>query len=121
MTTFRKYFLMAAGTLAALFLLLLIASWIWLATLDLQAQRARIETLASQTLSRDVHIDGPLKLSASLFPSVSAENVRIANPRWAARQDFVAVKQLQVQINPWVLLRRKLEIRNVELTGAIRN
>jgi hypothetical protein len=118
MKKISKYLLITTGSVLAAFLLLLIASWIWLATLDLQAQRARIETLASQTLSRDVHIDGPLKLSASLFPSVSAENVRIANPRWAARQDFVAVKQLQVQINPWVLLRRKLEIRNVELTGV---
>jgi len=119
MSKISRYLLITAGSVLAVFLLLLIASWIWLATLDLQAQRTRIETLASRMLSREVHIDGPLKLKASLFPSVSVEKVRIANPKWAAERDFVAVKQLQVQINPWVLLRRQqLEIRNVELTGV---
>ncbi len=114
----RKYLLVTTGFVLAVFLLILIASWVWLATLDLQAQRARIETFASQLLARDVHIDGPLKLNASLFPSVSVENVRIANPEWAAQPDFLAIKQLAVEINPWALLREKFEIRDVELTGV---
>ena len=117
-TMIRKYLLVTTGFVLAVFLLILIASWVWLATLDLQAQRARIETFASQLLARDVHIDGPLKLSASLFPSVSVENVRIANPEWAAQPDFLVVKQLEVEINPWALLRKKFEIRDIELTGA---
>ena len=117
-TTIRKYFLRAVGIALAAFLLFVIASWIWMATLDLQVQRARFETIASQILGRDVHIDGPLHLRASLFPRVSIANVRIANPDWAAQPDFLVVKQLEVEINPWALLRNKFEILDIELTGA---
>lgn len=118
MAMIRKYLLMATGIVLAAFLLFVIASWAWMATLDLQAQRARIEMLASQALGRDVHIDGTLNLRASLFPRVSVANVRIANPGWAAQRDFLVVKQLEVEINPWALLRKEFEIRDIELTGA---
>jgi len=117
-TKIRKYLLLTAGFVVAAFLLIVIASWIWLASLDLQAQRARIETLATQILARDVRIDGPLSLRASVFPKISIANVHIANPEWAAQPDFLYVKQLEVEINPWALLREKIEIRDVELTGA---
>jgi AsmA family protein len=116
--TIRKYLLGVAVIVLASFLLLVIASWIWMATLDLQAQRVRVETLASKVLARDVHIDGPLSLSASLFPRVSIANVRIANPEWATQRDFLVVKQLEVEINPWTLLRREFDIRDIEMTGA---
>jgi uncharacterized protein involved in outer membrane biogenesis len=118
LTTIRKYLLRAAGIALAVFLLFVIASWVWMATLDLQQQRERIETLASQILGRDVRIDGPLKLSASLFPKVSIAGVHIANPDWATQPDFLAVKQLEVEVNPWALLRNELEIRDIELTGV---
>jgi uncharacterized protein involved in outer membrane biogenesis len=117
-TAIRKYLIMTAGIVLAVFLLVVVASWVWMATLDLQIERARFETLASKVLARDVHIDGPLSLRASLFPRVSIANVRITNPEWAAQPDFLVVKQLEVEINPWVLLLKELEVRDVELTGA---
>jgi uncharacterized protein involved in outer membrane biogenesis len=113
-----KYLLIATGTLLAAFLLLLIAAWIWMATLDLQAERARFEKLASQVLAREVHIDGALSLRASVFPRVSVANLRIANPDWAEQPDFLVVNQLEVAISPWALLRKEIEIRDIELTGA---
>jgi uncharacterized protein involved in outer membrane biogenesis len=117
-TAIRKYLLMTAGIVLAAFLLFVIASWVWMASLDLQKQRARFETLASQVLARDVHIDGPLSLRASLFPRVSVANVRIANPEWATQPDFLVVRQLEVEINPWALLLKDFEIREIELTGV---
>ena len=117
-TTIRKYLLWTTGIALAVFLLLVIASWVWMATLDLQKQSARIETLASGALGRDVHIGGPLTLRASLFPRVSVANVRIANPDWAAQPDFLVVKQLEVEISPWALLRKEIVIRDIELNGA---
>jgi uncharacterized protein involved in outer membrane biogenesis len=114
----RKYFLLTAGIVVAAFLLAVIASWIWMATLDLPVQRVRIETLASKILARDVHIDGPLRLSASIFPRISIANVRIANPEWAAQPDFLVVKQLEVEINVLALLFDEFVIRDIEMTGA---
>ncbi|MGC2047496.1 MAG: AsmA family protein, partial [Gallionella sp.] len=102
----------------AAFLLFVIASWIWMATLDLQAERARFEKLASQILARDVRIDGVLSLKASVFPRVFVTNVHIANPDWAAQPDFLVVNQLEVAISPWALLRKQIVIQDIELNGA---
>jgi uncharacterized protein involved in outer membrane biogenesis len=118
MTTIRKHLSRAAGIVLAASLLVVAAAWLWMATLDLQAQRGRIETAASRMLGRAVHIDGPLSLSPSLFPRVSLADVHIANPGWAAQPDFLAVRQLEVEINPWALLRNRIEIRDVELAGV---
>jgi len=117
-TTIRKYFLRAVGVVLAAFLLFVIAAWVWMATLDLQVERARFEKLASQALAREVRIDGALSLRASLFPRVSVANVHIANPDWAAQPDFLVVNQLEVEISPWALLRKEIVIRDIELTGA---
>ena len=118
MTTIRKYLLMTVGIVAAIFVLLVGASWLWLATLDLQAHRTAIETRLSQMLARTIRIEGPMRLSASVFPSVSIANVHIANPDWAAQPDFLLVKQFKLEFNPWELLRGRLEIRDIELIGA---
>jgi uncharacterized protein involved in outer membrane biogenesis len=113
-----KYLLRTAGVVLAVFLLLVIASWVWIATFDLQAHRARIEVLASQALGRDVHIDGPLSLKPSLFPRISIENVRIANTDWATQPDFLVVEQLEVEISLKAFLYNTLVIQDIELNGA---
>ncbi|MGA9032496.1 MAG: AsmA family protein [Sulfuricaulis sp.] len=117
-TTIRKYVLKTAGIVLAVLLLVVIAAWVFFATLDLESQRARIEKLASQVLARDVHIDGPMHLSGSVFPRVSIEKARIANPDWATHPDFLVVDRLEVQISLLSLLRDRFVIRDIELTGA---
>jgi len=118
MEKIRKYLLMTAGTMLAAFLLFVIALWIWIATLDMQEQRTRIETFASKFLARDIRIEGPLSLRASLFPRVSIADVRISNPEWAAHPDFLFVKHMEVEINILALLRKTIVISDIELTGA---
>jgi len=117
-TTIRKYVVMTAGIVLAALLLLVIALWVFIATFDLESQRARIEKLASQVLARDVRIDGPMHLSGSVFPRVSIENARIANPDWATQPYFLVVNRLEVEISLLALLRNRFVIRDVELTGA---
>jgi uncharacterized protein involved in outer membrane biogenesis len=115
---FSKYLLWTAGAILAAFVLLVIASWVWIATFNLQEHRGRIETLASQALARDVHIDGPLSLKFSLFPRISIGDVRIANAAWAAQPDFLSVEHIEVEISLLSLLRDKLVIQDLDLAGA---
>ena len=117
-TTIRKHVLKTAGIVLAVLLLIVIALWVFIATLDLEGQRARIENLASQILARDVRIDGPMHLSGSVFPRVSIENAHIANPDWATQPDFLVVNRLEVEISLLALLRNRFVIRDIELTGA---
>jgi uncharacterized protein involved in outer membrane biogenesis len=117
-TTIRKYVLKTAGIVLAASLLIVIVLWVFVATLDLEGQRARIENLASQILARDVRIDGSMHLSGSVFPRVSIENARIANPDWATHPYFLVVNRLEVEISLLALLRNRFVIRDIELTGA---
>jgi uncharacterized protein involved in outer membrane biogenesis len=117
-TTIRKYVFRTAGIALAVLLLIVIGLWVFIATFDLEGQRARIQNLASQVLARDVRIDGPMHLSGSVFPRVSIESARIANPDWASNPDFLVVNRLEVEISLLALLRSKIVIRDVELTGV---
>ncbi len=117
-TLIRKYLFRAAGITVGILLILVIASWIWFTTLDLQSQRNNIEKLASQALARKVQIDGPIHLSASLFPRISIANVRIANPPWATHPELLVVDELELEINLLALLRSKLVINDIKLNGA---
>ncbi len=107
-TTIRKYVLKTAGIVLAVLLLIVIGLWVFIATFDLEGQRARIENLASQVLARDVRIDGPMHLSGSVFPRVSIENARIANPDWATHPDFLVVNRLEVGDQPFGFVARRI-------------
>jgi len=109
------------GILIAVLLVLFIVAFIWITSFDLNTQTARIETLASQALARDVKIDGPLQFRPSLPPRFTIENVHIANPEWATHPDFITADKLEIEISFLALLENKLVFEDIELTGAIIN
>lgn len=116
-----KQIFRVTGILTAIFLVLLIAAFIWISSLDLNTQITRIETLASQALARDVKIDGPLQFRPSLFPRIIIENVHIANPQWATHPDFLTADKLEIEISFLSLLYNQLVFEDIELTGATIN
>lgn len=107
--------------LAAVFLVLFIAAFIWISSFDLNTQTTRIEKLASQALARNVKIDGPLQFRASLFPRITIENIHIANPEWATHADFLTANKLEIEISLLALLKDELIFKDIELTGATIN
>jgi uncharacterized protein involved in outer membrane biogenesis len=70
--------------------------------------------LAAQT-GRAVELKGPLGLSLLPGPTVTARDVRLANPPGAAVADMVRLRAVEVKLAFWPLLARRVEIRSATL------
>ena len=70
--------------------------------------------LTAQT-GRTVELRGPLGLSLLPGPTVTARDVRLANPPGAAVEDMVRLRAVEVKLAFWPLLARRVEIRSATL------
>jgi uncharacterized protein involved in outer membrane biogenesis len=83
--------------------------------IDLNRFKAPIAAeLAAQT-GRAVELKGPLGLSLLPGPTVTARDVRLANPPGAAVEDMVRLRAVEVKLAFWPLLARRVEIRSATL------
>ena len=83
--------------------------------LDLGSQRAQIERLLSQTLGRQVEIEGAVELRISLQPRLSLQGLRIANPPGWQESTLLRAEALSASVALLPLLQRRLEL--TELSG----
>jgi uncharacterized protein involved in outer membrane biogenesis len=109
--TLIRWSAIACGVLALAFA-------IFILTFDLNQYRRPLEAAASEALGRAVTLGGPLTLAASLSPTITAEQVRIANPAWASRPHFAETARAEIQIDLLPLLRNQLVVRKIGLDGA---
>ncbi|MGB6317856.1 MAG: AsmA family protein, partial [Litorimonas sp.] len=81
------------------------------------AYKARIETQLSESLGRDVRIDGDVEIST--FPLIRArtEAVTIANPPGFGRDALATLDGLDARIRLWPLLSRRVEISSFTLNS----
>jgi len=88
------------------------------ATFDIEAHRAKIKSIISQSLGREVRIDGKIGLEVSLLPRFVVEDISIGNPSWATVPDLVKVKRFEIQVALLPLLRKEVKILELNLIGA---
>ncbi len=67
---------------------------------------------------RELTVAGPVRLGWSLTPTLSAQGVALANPPGLSRPAMATLARVDVKIALWPLLRRRLEVRGLILTGA---
>ena len=90
---------------------------LFLQTLDAEIYRRALERELSSVLDRTVSI-GHLSFNVSLRPTLSARDLRIANPAWASRPDFVTAESGDVRIDLIALWHGRIELRAVHLRGV---
>ena len=73
---------------AGLLVALAAALALFLSTLDAAIYQRALEAELSDVLDRPVSVRS-VSFAVSLFPTLSARDLRIANPPWASRPDFV--------------------------------
>ena len=84
---------------------------------DGAALKTRAVAAVAQATGRGLTIAGPVRLSWSLVPSVSAEDLSLANPSGMSRPALATLARLDARLALWPLLRRRVELRSVTLTG----
>ena len=89
-----------------------------IATFDIEAHRVKIKSIISQSLDREVRIDGKIGLEPSLWPRFVVEDISIGNPSWATVPDLVKVKRFEIQVALLPLLRKEVKILELNLIGA---
>jgi len=109
--TLIRWCAIACGVLA-------LALAVFVLSFDLNQYRGPLEASASKALGRAVVLGGPLTLAASLSPTITAEQVRIANPGWASRPHLAEAARAEIQVDLLPLLQDQLVVRQIGLDGV---
>jgi uncharacterized protein involved in outer membrane biogenesis len=108
----RQIVLFGSLGVAALGVLLVVA----LAVMDWDWLRTPLARAISAHSGRTVTIGGHLRAHLwSRTPTVTVEDLRVANPSWEVPRPLLALKQLQLQIELGSLLRGHLVLRRVAI------
>src|SRR5215831_5447572 len=78
---------------------------------DLERLKEPLARELTARLGRPVVLAGRLDFSLLPGPSLTARDVRVANPSGAAVSDMVRLRALEVKLAFWPLLARRFEIR----------
>ena len=88
----QKWVLWPIAVLAALILVVvLVFDWNWL--------KGPVESAASSALDREVEIGGDLKVDLSLTPTITLEQVRVANAEWGSRPHMLTIPRVTFAID----------------------
>jgi uncharacterized protein involved in outer membrane biogenesis len=98
MTMRSRWIVLPLAALAAILILAAILfNWNWF--------KGPIETAASAALGRNVEIAGDLDVDLSMAPTITLEQVRIANAQWGSRPNMLTIPQLAFALDLGQLLR----------------
>lgn len=77
-----------------------------------------LSVFVKKSTGRDLKINGPVSLS--LFPAISvkAERVSLGNTALASQPDLLTLKQIELDIRLFPLLKGSVEISRIGLEGA---
>ncbi len=104
------------GGVAAVFILLPVLAVVGLiAMIDPNSYKAQLETSLRQVLGRDLRIRGPLTVSASLTPTLQADDVTLPNMPSGSRGDMVRIERMTVELATQALLTGHLVIARIAL------
>lgn len=72
---------------------------------------------ASKALNREVAIDGDLKIRLGDPIHIHVEGLRVANAAWSDEKDMADLRELDLTLRLWPLLKGNWEIPELRLTG----
>ena len=101
--------------LAVLLVLLILAALIVPQFIDLRRFTPAVAKLVKEQTGRDIRFDGEIKLSIFPWIKVTANDVALSNANGFAPDDMFSAGRLAVSVKFLPLLKRQIEIGNVEV------
>ena len=100
---------------AGLVVLVVAAGAVLLARFDPNSLKPRIEAAAEKATGRALALNGPIRLTWSLWPTVALSDVSLANPPGFSRPQMARLQSLDVQLAVLPLLHDRIEITRLVL------
>ncbi|MDB9823110.1 AsmA family protein [Deltaproteobacteria bacterium] len=101
----------AAGIVAGLIIILLIAVYFILSSYDFNDLKPQIAKAALEATGRELTIGGDIDLEIGLTPTLVLTDIKFQNAPWGTRPEMVKLKRFEVQVAILPLLRGNIEIR----------
>ena len=79
--------------------------------------RSQIAAVVERETGRALSLRGPLHVDWSLWPTLRASDVRLANLPGGSRPDMARAERIEAQISLPALLRRRIEVTRLTLIG----
>lgn len=103
--------------LGAFLILLTGALFIIPSLIPTDTYREKLETELSRVMARDVSVTGDIDISTFPVIRIQTGGISLANPRGYGAEDFVSVEGLSAKVKLWPLLRKTVEISQIELNA----
>jgi uncharacterized protein involved in outer membrane biogenesis len=113
-----KRLLIILGLLAVLPGLLISAVFLVLKSMDPEFLRSQLEAALENASGRQVTISGPLQVTLRPLPSVTLNQVTIANARWARAPNMLSVRRLSIRPSLRRLVIGQVVLHKIEIEGA---
>jgi AsmA protein len=111
----RRLLIWVGGIVVALILIPALAVATLLLVIDPNNYKPRIQTAVEAATGRQFEIRGPISLSASLSPTVTARDVVLANMPDGTRKDMARVDEMQISLAPRALLTGQIVVERLVL------
>jgi len=111
----KRVLLIGAGLLIGL-PLLIIAGFVLF--FDADAFRPRLAEAVQRATGRDFRIEGPLRLSPSLSPTISVDGLVLANVEGGSHPEMLRIGHAELRLALWPLATGRIEVRQLTLEGG---
>ena len=108
-----------AAYLLGLILIILVAVVVYLGNADLGRFKEQITPFISDSLGRELVIDGALSLRLGRTVRIRAEDISLANAPWADEPLMLELDSLEADVDFRSMIRGPLRVENIELGGML--
>jgi AsmA protein len=89
-----------------------------LLSIDLEAQKPRIEAAVREATGRSFAIGGPIGVKFSLIPTLTLRDLSLGNPAGEfSRPEMLALRHVEAELALLPLLSRRVELRSLRVEG----
>lgn len=113
-----KRLLLVSVLLLALPALLIGGVYLWLKSMDPAELRDQLEAALEQATGREVSLAGLPVITLRPLPSVTLDQVTIANPAWARSAKMLSIRRLSIRPSLRRLLRGKVLLHEISVDGV---
>ena len=111
----RRWLRWVLGAILLLVVLPLAGAAVFLATFDPASQKPRIEAAVQAATGRALTLAGPIGLKLALVPTVTLEDVTLANAPGGSRPEMARIRRVEVELALLPLLSRQVEVKRLVL------